>query len=143
MSRRSIIVLIIVLLLLALGSIVGYKIWNKPFKNPLEGEAIKITALQLFNEFITNESLAQKKYVPQKLGDKILEVNGEIKETGKNDIGETYYTLKTFDEMFGVKCVMDKGEKITNAKAGDNITVRGFCDGYNLDVIVNRCKQVK
>jgi len=30
---------------------------------------------------------------------------------------------------------MDKGEEIKNAKAGDSIIVRGFCDGYNMDVI--------
>ena len=45
--------------------------------------------------------------------------------------------------MFGVKCIMDKGEEIANANVGGNITVRGFCDGYNMDVIVNRCKPVK
>ena len=142
MSRRSV-VLISILIILAVGGVVGYKMWNKPFKDPLEGDAIKVTAVHLFNDFSTNEVDAQKKYVPEKLGSKKVEVTGEISEVGKNNDGETFYTLKTSDEMFGVKCIMDKGEEITNAKSGDTITVRGFCDGYNMDVIVNRCKIVK
>ena len=142
MSKRTL-VLIFVLIILGIAGIIGYRIWNKPFKDPLQGDAIKITAIQLFNDFSTNEVTAKKKYVPEKLGDKKVEVTGKINEIGKNADGETFYTLKTSDEMFGVKCIMDKGEEIKNAKAGDTITVRGFCDGYNMDVIVNRCKPVK
>jgi len=142
MSKRSA-VLISILIILAVGGVIVYKIWNKPFKDPLEGDAIKVTAIQLFNDFSVNEVAAQKKYVPEKLGEKKVEVAGEIREIGKNDDGETFYTLKSSDEMFGVKCIMDKGEEIKNAKVGDSIIVRGFCDGYNMDVIVNRCKPIK
>jgi hypothetical protein len=142
MSKRSA-VLISILIILVVGGVIVYKIWNKPFNDPLEGDAIKITAIQLFNDFSTNEASAQKKYVPEKLGDKKVEITGEIKEIGKNEDGEIFYILKTPDEMFGVKCIMDKGEEIKNAKVGDAITIRGFCDGYNMDVIVNRCKAVK
>ena len=142
MRKRSA-VLISIVIILAIGGLIGYKIWNKPFQDPLEGEAIKVTAIQLFNDFSTNEAAAQKKYVPEKLGNKKVEVKGEITDIGKNEDGEIFYTLKTSDEMFGVKCIMDKGEEVANAKAGDTITVRGFCDGYNMDVIVNRCKPVK
>jgi len=142
MSRRTIL-LISVVIILGIGGVVGYKIWNKPFKDPLEGNAIKITAIQLFDDFNNNESAALKKYVPEKTGEKTVEVSGEIKEIGKNQDGETFYNLKTSHEMFSVKCIMDKGKEIENANVGDKITVRGFCDGYNLDVIVNRCKPVK
>ena len=135
--------LIIFLLILSIGAYIGYRVWNKPFKDPLKGDAIKVTATQLFNDFATNETVAQQKYVPQKLGDKKVEVTGQINEIGKNADGEIFYTLKTDDEMFGVKCIMEKGEEIKNAKISDSITVRGFCDGYNMDVIVNRCKSVE
>ena len=129
--------------MLAVGGVTLYKIWNKPFKDPLQGNAIKITAVQMFNDFSTNEVNAQKKYVPEKLGEKIVEVTGQINEIGKNEDGVVFYTLKTSDEIFGVKCIMEKEEEIKNAKVGGTITVRGFCDGYNSDVIVNRCKPVK
>lgn len=142
MSKRSVL-LIAILVILAIGGVVGYKMWNKPFEDPLEGDAIKVTAIQLFNDFSTNEAAAQKKYVPERVGEKKVQVSGQINEIGKNADGGTFYILKTSDEMAGVKCIMDKGAEIPNAKAGDTITVRGFCDGYNWDVIVNRCKPVK
>ncbi|HUS03896.1 MAG TPA: hypothetical protein VMY77_19280 [Chitinophagaceae bacterium] len=142
MSRRSV-VLISILIILAVGGVIGYKIWNKPFTDPREGDAINVTAVQLFNDFSTDEAAAQKKYVPEKLGKKKVQLTGQIMEIGKDNDGETFYTLKTSDEIFGVKCIMDKGEEIMKAKTGDTITVRGFCDGYNMDVIVNRCKTVK
>ena len=72
-------VLISILVIFIIGAIVVYKIWNKPFKDPLQGSAIKVTAIQLFSDFSNNEALAQKKYVPEKLGDKKVEVSGEIK----------------------------------------------------------------
>ena len=141
--RKRTVILIAILVILAIGAVVGYQMWNKPFKDPLKGDAITVTAVELFNDFSTNEAAAQKKYVPEKLGNKKVQVSGQISEISKNEDGETSYTLKTSDEIFGVKCIMDKGEEIPNAKAGDNITVRGFCDGYTTDVIVNRCKPIK
>lgn len=142
MKRRSYFVLTL-FSLFAVAALIGYKTWNKPFSDPLDGNAIKVNAIQLFSDFSTDEKAAQKKYVPQKVGEKIIEVSGEIQEVGKNADGENFYILKTSDETAGVKCIMNKGDEIVNAKAGNNITIRGFCDGYNLDVIVNRCKPVQ
>jgi hypothetical protein len=141
MSKKTVL-LISILIVLGIGGGVVYKMWNKPFKDPLEGTAIKVTAIQLFNDFSTNEANAQKKYVSESQGDKTVEITGKINEIGKNEDGETFYNLQTSDEMFGVKCIIKNGEEMKNAKVGDTITVRGFCDGYNMDVIVNRCKRV-
>ena len=140
--NKKIVVLVFVFLTIVIGAFIVYKIWNKPFKDPLKGGAIKVTATQLFSDFATNETSAQKKYVPETVGGKIVEVTGEIKEIGKNTDGETYYVLKTNDEVFGVKCVMDKGYEMS-AKSGDVISIRGFCDGLNSDVIINRCRVEK
>lgn len=142
MSKKGTLLLIIAFIICS-GGIIAYSVWNKPFSNPLQGDAINVTAIKLFNDFNTDESAAQKKYVPEKPGDKTLQVTGEISEIGKNQEGETYYNLKTTDEIFKVKCVMDKESDAGNFKVGDNITLRGFCTGFNMDVIVNRCKIVK
>jgi len=141
MSKRSVFFIAIIIVLSA--GVIVYKKWNQPFKDPLQGDAIKVTSTELFNDFSTNEAAAQKKYVPELQGDKKVEVTGEIREIGKNIDNETLYTLKSADGMFGVKCIMDKGVEIVAAKVGDKITVRGFCDGYNMDVIINRCKPLK
>ena len=141
--RKKSYLIIALFSIVCIAGFIAYTMWNKPFKNPLKGDAVKVTATQLFNDFIVNETAAQKKYVPEKLGDKKVEVTGQINEIGKNADGEVFYTLKTDDEVFGVKCIMEKEQEIINAKAGDIITVRGFCDGYNMDVIINRCRTLK
>lgn len=151
MKKRTFIILFI-LAIIAIGGFIGYKMWNKPFADPVKGEAIKVTAIQLFNDFSTNEAAAQKKYVPQKLGETVIEVSGDIKEAGRNDGGETFYYLNVNVENSGVKCIMDTGEKLKETTAGNTITVRGFCDGVKkdslmdmvlMDVIVSRCKWVR
>ncbi len=121
MSKRTVL-LISILIVLAIGGVVVYKMWNKPFKDPLEGTAIKVTAIQLFNDFSTNEADAQKKYVTETPGDKTVEITGKINEIGKNEDGETFYTLQTSDEMFGVKCIMGKGEEVINS----NVVLTAF-----------------
>ncbi|MEO8766412.1 MAG: hypothetical protein ABI416_19085 [Ginsengibacter sp.] len=141
--KRKYIYLLILAVVVCGGAAIVYKIWNKPFSDPLSGDAIRISATRLFADFSKNETDAQKKYVPQKLGDKKLEITGEIDDIGKNEDNETYYILKTGDENFGVKCIFDKGNEDEDAMEGNTIVVRGFCTGYNMDVIVNRCKVVK
>lgn len=151
MGKRGVILLSI-LVIVGIGGLIGYKMWNKPFVDPLRGDAIKVTAPQLLSDFKSNEKDAVKKYVPEKLGNKVVEVSGEIKEAGKNESGETYYYLKTGDDMSGVKCIMEHGDSVNNASPGTLVVLRGFCDGVKkdsmmeivlMDVIVNRCKPVK
>ena len=141
MSKK--VIWLAIIIIICTGAYIGYTKWNTPFINPLKADAVKVTASQLFHDFSTNETDAQKKYVPEKVDSRAVEVVGEIKDTGQNTDGEKYYVLNSEDEMFGVKCIMDKGNLITNAKPGDKVTLRGFCTGYNMDVILNRCQQVK
>lgn len=140
MSRKRY-VLLILTLVICIGAVVGYKLWNKPFPE-LSKDALKVTASQLFNDFNANENLAQAKYVPRKLDSKTIEVSGAIKDTGHNSDGERYCILYAGDEMFGVKCIMDKEYQNDIPKPGDKIVIRGFCTGFNMDVILNRCQQV-
>ena len=141
MSRRGTVWLTIILII-CIGGFIGYRMYNKPFPK-LSENAVKVTATQLFNDFKTNDSAAQAKYVPEKLDSKTLEITGEIKDTGQNADGEKFYLLHTGDELFGVKCSMEKGNEIANAKPGDKVVIRGFCTGYNMDVVVHRCQQIK
>src|SRR5438105_3332904 len=136
MSRKKIII-ITILVIVAGGAITVYKIWNKPFGDPMNVDAIPVTATQLLSDFTINEAEAQKKYIPDKPWNKAVEVTGEIKELGKNPDGETYYYLKTGNENSGVKCIMDKGAEIKDAKTGDPVKIRGFCDGAKKDTLID------
>ena len=141
MSKKSI-VWIVLILIVCSGGLIAYRMWNKPFPG-LSNDGVKVTAIQLFYDFSTNEKIAQSKYVPETLDSKTVEVTGDIKDTGQNADGEKFYLLNSGDEMFGVKCIMEKGNEISNVKPGDKVVIQGFCTGYNMDVILNRCKQVK
>ena len=142
MNKKRLIGLAIVIIV-GISAYIVWTMWNKPFKDPLETDAVKVTSLQIFHDFSTNEGDAQKKYVPEKVDSRAVEVTGKIKDTGKNNDGEKYLVLDGGDEMFGVKCIMDKGKTTSNPKPGDKVCVRGFCTGYNMDVILNRCQEIK
>ena len=141
MTKRGA-VLSIILALICIAIIIGYKMWNKPFPG-LSRNAYKVTATQLFKDFSEDEQKAQQKYVPEKLDNKTQEVTGEIKDTGENADGEKYYLLNTGNEIFGVKCIFNKGDLILKANPGNTVSILGFCTGYNMDVILNRCQQIK
>ncbi|MEO5646943.1 MAG: hypothetical protein ABIQ56_01200 [Chitinophagaceae bacterium] len=144
------IIIVVVVLVICTGAAIGYKMYNKPFKDAMSGKAIVVTAEQLLADFENDEVAAREKYVPKSVGDKVLELSGQVKETGINATGETFYVLKAGGEMAGVKCVMEKAKENIVIKTGENIKIRGFCNGYLADemipgvaeVIVNRCKVV-
>lgn len=133
------------------GLLIGYKMWNQPFKNALSGQAIQVTAEELLHDFQQDEQKAREKYVPEGLSDKVLEVSGEVKEVKSNEAGTPIILLKAGDEFSDVKTVFEKGEEISQVKAGDKIRVRGYCNGFLADelipgmaqVIINRCRIVK
>jgi hypothetical protein len=73
---------------------------------------------------------------------KILVVKGKVAEIAtENDI--TNITLETGDPMAAVSCEMEKGAPTPSVKAGDEVTLKGQCDGKLSDVVLTRCILVK
>ncbi|HTO15011.1 MAG TPA: hypothetical protein VLZ83_04535 [Edaphocola sp.] len=124
---------LITLILIALSVIaVVYYIMNKPHKDINNETTINITAVQLFNEFTTNESAANAKYL-----NKALEVNGIIIVVAENQDNEQYIVLKTNDEMYGIMCTLR--HKNINSFVGDNVNIKGYCSGFAGDVKLTDC----
>jgi hypothetical protein len=125
---------------LVIGLCVLYWVFNKPHRN-VEGEkpAFIMTATDLYSEYSTNEEASNTKYV-----NKVLQVTGPIAEI---TIGENEATIVLIDEMEGVSCAMDSlaavemKDKIKSLKQGDNITLKGKCDGYDMimGVVLTKC----
>lgn len=124
--------LLSLLVLITTGSIIGYRMYNKPHRNVEEAKGIAITAAQLIANYESNEPDANFKYL-----DKVLEVTGEITEISKNQKRETVITLKGTD-MGGIICTLE-GTAVTTAKPGTAVTVKGICTGYLTDVVLVRC----
>lgn len=133
----------ILLLILGLGLIgvaIGFAIWNKPHENMAKSKAeAAVEATALFKEYNTDENAANAKF----LG-KTIAVTGRVKESSKTEGGPAKVTLETGDE-FAVICELDalSQHARTDFPVGETVTLKGKCDGLNLDVQLSRCVEVK
>ncbi|MFT3845753.1 MAG: hypothetical protein QM725_11915 [Lacibacter sp.] len=130
----------LILILLVSAAVIGSAyawlfIWNKPQMNIENKEAVRIAAVDLFNEYSTNEANANATYI-----DKIVEVTGVVNSVSNNSEGKTVVMLKTNDEMFGVNCTLEKNVVI---KEGETVSLKGICTGYLTDVVLIRCYKTK
>jgi hypothetical protein len=126
---RTVIILIVGVFILIAG--VVFMVYNKNHRTVEDEEYLSIEALKLFNDFSTNEAMANEQYL-----DKVLEVTGEISEMITNQSGETIILLKTDDPIYGVSCTMHtKPDQIT---PGSRVTIKGICTGYLSDVVITR-----
>jgi tRNA_anti-like len=126
------------LLLVAFG--VGaylYKEYNrKPASLDSLPAVVNINADTLINQFTSNEAEANKNY----LG-KVISVKGFINKVENQQ--DTLLTIVLGDTLLpsGVSCLMDTGyiklKKVFTP--GAQITIKGICTGYLMDVELNRC----
>lgn len=128
--------LIIILLSLAVvGGFVGYKMYNKPHQNIETASAdLAIKANDIFSDFENDEAAAGAKY-----NDKIVAVSGKISAIEKEEDGIVKVTLDAGGDFGGVICQMEPETDISKFKEGANVTLKGKCTGYLMDVILVRC----
>ena len=136
MRKKWGLVFIIIGLLIAAGLGYAYYLWNKPARDVADEEAIKITAVAIFDSFANNEQAANKLYL-----NKAIEVTGKVTSLQKNQAGKTVVVLQSDDPVFGVNCTFkqDPGTIDNNSL----ITFKGICTGYLSDVIINEGILVK
>ena len=120
-SKRTIFAIITVLIVAGCGAI--YYLWNKPHKDVVHANAIKIAATELYNIFSTNSIKANTLYA-----NKVVEISGEVMQVSKNQQGQQIILLKTAVADASVNCTME--ENFGGVKQGDNIIIKGICSGY-------------
>ena len=126
----------ILFVIVLLGMICIY-IFLKPEKNLLKLKPdYKLTVIELFNEYSTNEEAANTKF----LG-KIIQVNGTIREINTEDSIYTIVILETEDVFSGVNCVLSDryASKRKDISTGSEATIKGECSGMLIDVVLNNC----
>jgi acyl-ACP thioesterase len=111
------------------SSVVFYRVYNKPHRDPSSEASIQITAADLLHSYETNETEANGHYL-----DKALEVSGKISEITINQDSIPVIVLETENSMFTVRCTMDNVH--ASAKVGNTVTIKGICTGYLSDVII-------
>lgn len=120
----------------AIGAATGYYLWNKKtVSNEEKNASIRIEATALSGEFAADEQKSNEKYL-----NKVIEVTGSITETEVGQDGSLLLVLGATDA--GVQCAM--GEKGTEVKQGQTVTVKGTCTGSGLmGVSLSDCYFVK
>jgi len=130
MKKRT--VLIIIAGLLVGACVAGVVMWNKPHRNAASEDAMPVTAVGLFKEYTANETTANAKYL-----NKNLEVTGQVASLDTNQDGAVAVILQTDDIMSGIMCTMH--DRNVAVKAGETVTIKGFCSGYVSDVKLTDC----
>lgn len=122
-SKTKKILLAVIIALVAIAGITGYMMWNKPHKNVQDADAVKITAVDLYNNFITDSVKANTLYA-----DKVVLVSGEVTRVALNQQAQQVILVKTAVTGAFINCTME--EKTVAVKTGDNIAIKGICSGY-------------
>jgi hypothetical protein len=131
--------LITLLSLIAIVLIGIYFAWSWVFRiadSSVAGQkaVVEISAPALLSSFETNETLANQKY-----SGKVIAIEGTIAEINKDEKNTSVY-LKESNATSGVMCSFQKKtDKLKDFQIGQNIKIKGICNGYLMDVQMNKC----
>jgi hypothetical protein len=135
MNRR--VILLVSLLAVAVGGFVAFRMWNDAPEKASERDAdVTLDAEALYQAFVMDETAAGKQY-----NDKVVQVRGVVREVSAAG-GPTNVLLETSDPLASIVCEFPAGSAASVAK-GSTVTIKGFCAGINLDVLLQRCSIVE
>lgn len=97
-----------------------------------------ITATDLQKAFEDNETAASTKYI-----NKILEVTGKIASVKPADNNVLNISLVTGSDMSAVIGTFPAVTDPSKFTIGSEITLRGECSGFLMDVLLNNCAVIK
>lgn len=109
--------------LIATGMVIGYKVWNTPHEDIKNAVAIRTNAIALYSTLANDTSHAPSVFI-----NKVLEVSGKVKQISENQQKQQVIFLETNVSDGSVNCTME--ENIKNIKVGDSILLKGICMGY-------------
>jgi hypothetical protein len=93
-----------------------------------------LTASALQKAFEDDETKASVKYI-----NKIVEVTGKIASVKPAENKVVSISLVTESDLSAIICTFPAINDPSVFKAGDQITLRGECSGFLMDVLLNNC----
>jgi len=130
---------ILLLLLAAAGW--GYYQYQRPHQSAA-GETANVTigADSLYTQYAGDEKGCDTKY----LG-KVVEVSGQLSEIQHSGQSEVWILSTGAANTGGVNCQLFPGEKVPepHPKPGDQVTLKGRCTGFLMDVNLSDCIVIK
>jgi hypothetical protein len=131
---------IIIGILLAIGAAVsiGLYMYNKKVPTLEDATADYVmTANDLFDAFDMNETEAMAKYE-----NKVIEVTGEVISVKNGEKESNIILLADMAMAGGVNCSF-KYKQDQEIEDGTMVTVKGQCQGFLMDVVLNNCYLIK
>lgn len=132
--KRKKILLYIVLPLLVILAAVGiyfYKEYNRVHKDTAKLKPdFTLKASDLVKEFEVDEQASNKKY-----WDKVILVDGVVKQVEKDERGFYSVALGDTTSMSSVRCSIDSlhSNEAAAVQQGSRIAIKGICTGFNAD----------
>lgn len=124
----------IILAAVLIGGLIAYNMYNKSHVETKDATSdIVISPKELLDAYELDEAAADAKYL-----DKIIEVKGTVKTINQVDKGGSL-TLDTGNDMSSIICEFETVDAYANVKVGDQVTVKGFCSGKLMDIVLVRC----
>lgn len=135
MKKNLKIALIVITIIALSGAAAGFYMFNlKPKDLGKVKPDFIVTASELQSSFEENETAAALKYV-----NKIVEVSGEVGSVEPGENNSVNISLKTNSSFSSVICTFPSGAVSGSIKEGSQISIRGECSGYLMDVLLNNC----
>jgi hypothetical protein len=132
------IALLVVMLIAISGILAGLMLYNKKHTDTSKAKPdYVLTATVLQKEFEDNEKTASVKYI-----NRIIEVSGSISSVTKSDSSNVNISLKTGSDLSAVSCTFTANTDASLFKIGDDIVLRGECEGYLMDVQLKNCAKI-
>ena len=132
MKKRT---LLIALLVIVAGG--GLYAWREYQRKPAGAAEMKadehVDAEAFFKAFSEDEAAADLRF-----RNKVVQVSGKVRSADKDQYGKINVVLETGDPLAGVICEFD-GTANVNYAPGDPATIKGFYQGFNLDILLQRC----
>jgi hypothetical protein len=116
-------IFLFVIAIIAVCTIIGYRIWNEPHRNIKNATGIKTTAVALYSDLTKDSATMKATFI-----NSVVIVSGKVKQVLKNQSGQQIILLKTNVEGGSINCTME--ENMANIKEGDEIILKGICSGY-------------
>ncbi len=129
------IALFVVFFLALAGILFGLYLYNLQSADLLKAKPdFTIAATDLQKAFENNEATANTLYL-----NKIIEVTGIIESVKQGEENAISISLKTENPLSAVICTFQKVPDSSKLKDGEQVTVRGECSGFLMDILLNNC----
>lgn len=137
MNRRKLL-WTLVAALLVVAAMVAYREYDRGVAaTGTRPVVVTVTAAQLLADFQADEVAATRRYVGAT--EQVVEVRGTIRSIAPMGSGITNVVLETGDALAGVLCEFPDSDLPAHWHEGDEVSVRGVCTGFLLDVVLMRC----